>query len=361
MSYIWQLSQWPEFRWDKDQVDPILEKTIQEESRFVGKAESMFSIPDKAKAGEVLCDEILSSFSIEGISLDRESVRSSIARHLNLDNSGMEHIDSHTDDIVSAMADALENYDKPLTEERLLGWHSALFSSGFSGHTRIRAGEYRTSRMYIVSGSMGREVIHYEAPPAEAVAEEMMRFIDFFNNSTGNLLVKAAAAHLYFETIHPFADGNGRIGRLLAEVLLARFDESPLRYYSLSSAILADKKSYYAALEAATQGTLDITQYLIWFLNAIRNAVRKADERIISAIRRTQLLDKARSAGANERQLKMINLFTSGFEGNMTAEKWMKITKCSHATAVRDINQLIDAGILIRNSKGSRSTSYSLI
>ena len=358
--YVWQKPDWPSFRWDEEKVSPLLYETTRMESYFLGR----ISMIDPEIRNSILTrnleNEILSSNSIENITLQRDSVRSSILSRLGFDSEGHEKADRYTDGAVNIVIDAARNHKMPLTAERLFGWHAELFPAGMSEGRRTLVGQWRQGEMFVVSGRLGKEVIHYEAPPADRLEHEMEAFLEFINSKDMNPLLKAAIAHFWFVTIHPFSDGNGRIGRAIAEMLLARADNTSHRYYSLSSAIMADRKAYYEILEYCQKGTMDITGFLEYFLLTLQNAIRAAEGEIKKAIQKTQFWDSLRGISLNPREIKIINMLQDGFKGKLTTAKWAKLGKCSHSTALRDINDLISKGMLIADGGNSRNAGYIL-
>ncbi len=359
--YIWQQEDWPHFTWKQEELLPLLYETSTEKSYFLGRI-SMLGLPEKeASFLNTLEEEVLGSNSIEDINLKRDSVRSSILSRLGYANEGIQNSDRYTVGAVNIIIDAITNRNMPLTKERLFGWHTELFPEGISDGRRILTGRWRQGEMYVVSGHIGKEVIHYEAPPASVIDNEMDEFLRFVNEENDiNPLIKAAVAHFWFVTIHPFSDGNGRIGRTISEMLLARSDNTDHRYYSLSSAIMTNRQEYYDTLEYCQKSTLDITRFIVFFLKTLRDAVRNAENAIQETIAKTKFWDAIRPIPLNERQIKLINKLYDGFEGKLTTEKWAKIAKCSHSTALRDINELIDKGILIANGTKSKNISYKL-
>jgi Fic family protein len=312
-----------------------------------------------------LTEDVVKSSEIEGELLNRDQVRSSIARRLGMDIGALTPADRNVEGVVEMMLDATQNYDRPLTAKRLFNWHAALFPTGRSGIHPITVGAWRgdkKGRMQVVSGAVGHERIHFEAPRARALVGEMKQFLKWFNTDLATEpALKAAIAHLWFVTIHPFDDGNGRIARAVSDMLLARSEQSPQRFYSMSSQIRQERKAYYDMLEATQKDGLDITPWLKWFLECLNRAFDRA-ENVLQLVRRKALFwDNYASMGLNQRQRDMLNRLLDGFEGNLTSSKWAKIEKCSQDTAQRDINDLLDRGILRKNAQGGRSTSYSLI
>ncbi len=360
--YIHELEGWPNFLWDQEKLSELLIQLRHLQGRLIGGMESIgFHTRDETVL-QVLTQDVVKSSEIEGEILDQSLVRSSVARHLGMDIAGLDAVDRNIEGVVEMMLDATQNFDQPLTKERLLKWHMSLFPSTKRGFTKIRVGAWRTGIVQVVSGRIGKEIVHFEAPPAERVDHEMELFLDWFNLDTGmDLVLKAALAHLWFVTIHPFDDGNGRIGRAIADLLLARSENSSRRFYSLSAQIQKERKSYYAILEQTQKGNLDITLWVEWFFNCLGRSIEEALS-ILDAIRhKAQFWESLAEVSLNERQRKIINRMLDGFEGKLTSSKWAKMTKCSQDTAYRDILDLMEKGILAKNSEGGRNTSYLLI
>jgi Fic family protein len=313
---------------------------------------------------QTLTADVLKTSEIEGEKLDAEQVRSSIARRLGIDIAGLTPADRHVDGIVEMMLDATRKYKEPLTADRLFAWHASLFPTGRSGMTKIKAGSWRddsTGPMQVVSGPAGRERVHFEAPAAARLEGEMKAFLDFFNEEGGiEPVLKAGLAHLWFVTIHPFDDGNGRIARAIADMQLARSEDSSQRFYSMSAQIREEQKAYYEILEQTQHGTMDITRWMEWFLGCLGRAIGSAHEELGSVLAKAKFWEAIHAVPLNERQRLMLNRLLDGFEGRLTTVKWAKIAKCSHDTALRDIQDLIRRGLLIQNPEGGRSASYSL-
>ena len=360
MLYSWQRPAWPRFTWNEEKIQKLLCNAVEKKAYFLGKI-SMIAPEMKVEISTgALEDEIISSNSIENITLKRESVRSSILSRLGFENENALKADHYTEGAVSITVDAVENHDMMLTKERLFGWHTELFPSGFSDGRRILTGCWRQGEMYVVSGRTGKEVIHYEAPPADRIDREMDVFLKFVNEDELNPVLKAAVAHFWFVTIHPFADGNGRIARTITEMLLARADNSERRYYSLSAGIRKNRKEYYDVLEYCQKSSLDITKFMEYFLTTLEESIDDAEEEIAKVIRKTQFWDSLRMISLNEREIGMINRLFDGFQGKLTTEKWAKITKCSHSTALRDIKDLLDKEVLEEDGGNGRNTGYRL-
>jgi len=366
MTYIHERADWPRFRWDEEQLAGKLAAVRHRQGRLLGRLES-FGIKLRAEASlRTLTEEAIKSSAIEGAILDREQVRSSLARRLGLDIGALKPADRHTEGVVDMILDATQNYDKPLTSERLFGWHAALFPTGYSGLHKITTGKWRTAAsgpMQVVSGAIGRERVHFEAPAAERIGNEMKTFLTWFNSEETNVdpVLRAAKAHFWFVTIHPFEDGNGRIGRAIVEMMLARSEKSPQRFYSMSAQIRKDRDKYYDHLEDTSKSDLDITEYLDWFLDSMDRALDGAEIILSDVVKKARFWERCAGESFNERQQTMLNLLLDGFEGNLTSSKWAKIAKCSQDTAGRDIDNLVKRNLLKKEAAGGRSTNYSLI
>ena len=363
MNYIWATENWPRFVWDTGKLLPLLTRVSHEQGRLLGRMEGLGfeELKDEAHLN-TMTDDVVKSSEIEGEALPPDQVRSSIARRL-----GMTHIKGlipstrDVDNIVEIMADATGSHDRPLTRRRLFKWHESLFPTGGSELDRIQIGRYRDGPMQVVSGPIGREKVHFEALPAERVAEEMADFLDWFEDPAPlNPLLAVGVAHFWFITIHPFDDGNGRIARTIADMALARAEKSSRRYYSLSKQICRERNDYYQMLERCQKGSCDITAWQEWFLGCLERAIRNADEMVDAVLRKARFWHRFADARLNERQVKVLNRLLDGFEGKLTTSKWAKMTKSSQDTALRDIKNLIERGILQHEMGGGRSTSYLL-
>ena len=365
MKYIHELKDWPEFHWNEARLATQLATVRHHQGRLIGRMEAL-GFPLQAEAVlQTLTEEVLKSSEIEGEKLDKEQVRSSLARRLGMDAGGLVQADPHVEGIVEMMLDATQNYQAPLTQERLFDWHAALFPTGRSGMSKILVGQLRDDRdgpMQVVSGPVGRERLHFQAPAAKLVAREMGKFLAWFNDENPvDAVLKAALAHLWFVTIHPFDDGNGRIARAIADMCLARSEKSAQRFYSMSAQIRVERKAYYDVLEATQRGDLDITDWLEWFLACLDRAFNGAEAILADVLRKARFRELHASEPFNERQRAILNRVLDGFEGKLTSSKWAKIGKCSQDTASRDIDDLIRRGILKKDAAGGRSTSYSLV
>lgn len=360
--YIWQQKDWPAFQWDSDALLAPLSHLSQLHGLLNGRM-SMLGFNTQSRSFlSAMTDELISSSAIEGVLLNPNSVRSSIARKLGLENDGSLTEDHYIEGLVDVMLEAVQNCRTPLTAERLFGWHAALFPLGRSGAHRITVADWRTgdAPMLVVSGALGHEKVHYQAPPSANVPFEMERLIEWCNTADFSPFILAAVAHLWFVSVHPFDDGNGRISRTLADMFLARLDETPTRYYSMSAEINRNKRDYYHILERTQQGNLDITEWLLWFFRCLENAISRASESIERTLQKTAYWDRFRDVEINERQRKVINRLWDGFEGKLTTSKWAKICSCSTDTALRDINDLIAKQMLRHSGEGGRSVNYLL-
>ena len=364
LTYIHERRDWPRFRWGDSALAGRLASVRHRQGRLVGRMEALgFPLASEATLA-TLTEDVVTTSAIEGESLDRRQVRSSLARRLGIDIGALAKADRHVDGIVEVMLDATQNYGKKLTAERLFGWHAALFPTGRSGIARITVGGWRRDKagpMQVVSGRPGKERVHFEAPGAARLAGEMKAFLGWFNGESGiDPVLKAGLAHLWFVTVHPFDDGNGRIARAIADMALARAEQSPQRFYSMSAQIREERSAYYAILEATQKADLDVTRWLTWFLGCLDRAFGGAEAILASVLRKARFWRKHAAAGLNERQRKMLNRLFDGFEGKLTSSKWAKIAKSSADTAQRDIADLVARGILAKDAAGGRSTSYLL-
>lgn len=365
MTYIHELSDWPNFRWDDNLLAGPLAEVRHRQGRLVGRMESLgFRLREESVLSS-LTEEVVKSSDIEGERLDREQVRSSVARRLGMDVAGMVQADRDVEGVVEMMLDATQNYALPLTEERLFGWHASLFPAGRSGMSRIDIGQWRddaSGPMQVVSGPVGRENVHYQAPDASRLPAEMSAFLKWFETDKPvDPVLAAGVAHLWFVTVHPFDDGNGRIARAIADLALARSENSPQRFYSMSSRIRAERKGYYEILERTHKGDLDITKWLLWFLARLDESFGQAEATLSSVLNKARFWDHLENTPLNERQRLVLNRLLDGFEGKLTSSKYAKLAKCSQDTASRDIEDLIQKGILTRGPRGGRSTSYQLV
>lgn len=363
-AYIHKRAGWPGFRWDHARISARLVGVRHRQGRLIGRMEGLgFQLRAEAVL-DSLTEEVLKSSEIEGETLNRDQVRSSIARRLGLDIGGLTPGDRDVEGVVEMMLDATQGFDRALTARRLFDWHAALFPTGRSGMSKIRVGAWRDDAkgpMQVVSGPLGKERVHYEAPSADRVREEMKKFLGWLeNDNSTDLVLKAGVAHLWFVTIHPFDDGNGRIARAIADMVLARSERSPQRFYSMSAQIRQERKAYYEILEATQKGELDITRWLEWFLECLGRAFDRAEMILAAVLNKARFWESFAEVELNERQREMVNRLLNGFEGKLTSSKWAKFTECSQDTALRDIEDLIRKDVLVKDSAGGRSTSYSL-
>ena len=359
--YIWQLPDWPTFTWDSAQLIGPRGNLNRLHGLLMGKM-SLIGFENQSQTQlSALTEDLLNSSAIEGIVLNAQSVRSSIARHLGLESDGTLREDHYVEGLVNVMMDALTDNKAPLSEERLFGWHSALFPYGRSGGLIITVADWRKGEepMQVVSGAFGHEKIHYQAPPSEIVPIEMEKFFEWCNSENHSPFIKAAIAHLWFSTIHPFDDGNGRIGRTITDMFLSRLDGGG-RYYSMSAQINREKSRYYSILEETQKGTLDITPWLLWFFSCLKGAINRTLIITERAVEKTRYWEKHRLTEVNERQRKIINRLWDGFDGKLTTSKWAKICHCSQDTALRDINDLIAKNMLNDSGEKGRATNYIL-
>lgn len=362
--YLYDNHNWPIFEWNSEKLLPLLAYVRNRQGRLIGKMGALgFELQNEANL-EILTIEILKSTEIEGEFLDREQVRSSIARRLGLEISGLVYSERNVDGIVDLMLDATKKYDKELTKERLFSWHASLFPAGQSGMYKIITGNWRddsTGPMQVVSGALGKEKVHYQAPSANQLENEMRIFFDWYNlEQNVDLVLKAAIAHLWFVTLHPFEDGNGRISRALSDMLLARSDEQSYRFYSMSAQIRKERNSYYDILEKTQTGSLDITNWLKWFLNSLLQSIESSEKLLEKVIYKHEFWLRNSKISINNRQLKLLNMLMDDFVGVLNTTKWAKIGKCSQDTALRDIQDLIGKGILTKSEQGGRNTNYEL-
>ncbi|MEN8151962.1 MAG: Fic family protein [Planctomycetota bacterium] len=364
MPYIHERPDWPEFTWDRAALADFLAGVRHRQGWHLGRMEAL-DLPLRTEASlTALTQEVVQSSAIEGEKLDSDEVRSSIARRLGLDTAGLPEPGRNADGVVSMMLDATRNYDEPLTAERLFNWHAALFPAGRSGLRRIAVGAWRdgkTGPMQVVSGPVGRERVHFQAPDAKRIEEEMGLFLDWHRRSFDlDPVLRAGVAHFWFVTIHPFEDGNGRIARAIAESALARADESKDRFYSMSARIGAERAEYYTHLESAQRGSLDLTAWLVWFLGCLDRAIAEADDLLYPVLRKARVWQRVNERPVSERQRMVVGRMLGDFEGHLSTSKYAKLAKCSPDTALRDIRELLDRGILVRNVGRGRSTSYRL-
>lgn len=362
--YLWQEPRWPSLRWDEQSLSTLLASVSRRQGRLLGRMEALgFDLRDEAHL-RTLTEDVVKTSEIEGEHLDRDQVRSSIARRLGLAVGGLVLADRDVEGVVEMMLDATGSYDRPLTEARLFAWHASLFPTGRSGIRKIIVGNWRDDRtgpMQVVSGPVGRETVHYEAPPAERLREEMARFLGWVEKPADiDPLLKAGLAHLWFVTIHPFDDGNGRIARTIADMVLSRSESSRRRFYSMSAQIRAERNDYYAILESTQKGELDVTPWQSWFLGCLLRAIEGAHDTLGSVLRKGRFWERFAKEPLKARQITILNRLLDGVEGKLTTSKWAKMAKCSQDTAYRDILDLLRRGALQKDEGGGRSTSYLL-
>lgn len=364
-TYIHELKGWPGFTWSQDKIVAKLAAVRHRQGCLLGRMDGLgFALRNEAKL-ETLTEDVVKSSAIEGETLDENQVRSSLARHLGIDIGALAPSERHVDGIVEIAVDATENFAKPLTKERLFGWHAALFPTGRSGLRKIAVGAWREQQsgpMQVVSGPPDRERVHYQAPDARRLEAEMTAFLNWFNAENDiDPVLKAALAHLWFVTVHPFEDGNGRIARAIADMALARSENSAQRFYSMSAQIKREHNAYYDILETTQKGSLDVTGWFEWFLGCFDRAFDGAEIVLARVLKKARFWKAHAAAQLNARQITVINRLLDGFEGKLTSSKWAALAKCSQDTAGRDIDDLIRRGILVKDAAGGRSTSYSLV
>ena len=361
--YIWQCDEYPNFTYNKEEILTLLSEVKLKQGFLLGKMANLGFKDSKKTVLYVISEDVIKSSEIEGLKLNEEQVRSSIAKKLGIEYGGEIYIERDVEGIVDMMLDATQNYNNVMSEERLFGWQSAMFPGGYSGLSKIKTGQYRDDKngaMQVVSGAIGKETVHYEAPPSDLLNKEMAQLINFINNETNiDLIIKAGIVHLWFVIIHPFEDGNGRIARALTDMLLAKSENSSNRYYSMSSQIKLNKKSYYNALEITQKGSTDITAWLKWFLENLLQAIENSDILLEKVLKKLEFWQIHRDVLFNERQQKMLTKLWDDFEGKLNTSKWAKMCSCSQDTAMRDINDLVLKNILQKQGEG-RSTHYIL-
>lgn len=363
--YIYEREDWPRFSWSREKIAAQLAAVRHKQGHLIGRMETLgFNVRLEAILHTLTLD-VLKSSEIEGEILDREQVRSSIARRLGMDIGNFATASRNVEGVVEMMLDATQNYNQPLTRERLFGWHASLFPTGYSGMRKIKIGAWRDDAkgpMQVVSGPIGWEKVHFEAPAAGLLEKEMKTFLDWYNYDDGaDLVLRAGIAHFWFVTIHPFEDGNGRIARSIADMTLARSEKSAQRFYSLSAHIRQERKAYYDVLKSAQKGTLDISVYLEWFMDCLSRAFEGVENTLTDVFRKAVFWQSYTGLSFNDRQRLILNKLLDGLEGKLTSSKWAELAKCSQDTALRDIQDLIERGILRKDPSGGRSTSYSLI
>ncbi|HLF31011.1 MAG TPA: Fic family protein [Xanthomonadales bacterium] len=363
-TYVWQASGWPSWHYDLATLVGSLAEVSHAQGLLMGRlADVGMALRDQVSLS-ALTEDVVKTSEIEGEQLNVESVRSSIARRLGVDIGALAPVDRHVEGVVEMVLDATANSNAPVTRQRLFGWHAALFPTGYSGLARIKVGDWRddaSGPMQVVSGPIGHQRVHFEAPPADRLESETDRFFDWINGAAREPpLIKAGLSHLWFVTLHPFDDGNGRIARAIGDLLLARADDSPQRFYSLSAQIQRERKAYYDILERTQKGLLDVTEWLAWFLATLHRAVDQAQHTLDAVLAKTRFWQRWATTPLSERQVKLLNRLLDGLEGKLTTSKWATIAKCSQDTALRDITDLLARGVLRKSDAGGRSTSYEL-
>lgn len=364
--YIWQASDWPAWRWELAALAEALSFVHRAQGHLAGRMAELGMVQRDEATVRTLTDDVVKTSEIEGERLNPEAVRSSIARRLGVDVGALAAADRNVDGVVDMVLDATRHYPEPLTKERLFGWHASLFPTGFSGMKPVLVGRWRDDSkgpMQVVSGPYGREKVHYEAPPAGRLQAEMDSFLGWFNSTgTGkeDPVLKAGLAHLWFVTIHPFDDGNGRIARAVGDMALARAENSAQRFYSLSAQTQRERSTYYNLLERTQKGSLDVTAWLEWFLACLLRAVERAETTLSEVLVKARFWQRWSGVPLNERQIKLLNRLLDEFEGKLTSSKWAALAKCSPDTALRDITALVELGALKKSESGGRSTSYEL-
>ncbi|SDH46513.1 Fic family protein [Prevotella communis] len=360
--YIHEKDNWTDFHWDTSQVSLLQEDVFRKQGLLYGRLGSL-GFDSKLKAmAENLTHDVVYSSEIEGIKLNVDQVRSSIARRLGIENVKYTAPSHYVDSVVNVMLDAVQHYDQPLSKEKLCAWQAAFFPTGFSEGSQIEIGQYRTNEEHIVSGLFGREKIHYIAPPPDRVEEEMQKFLTWFDNQDSvSSVIRSAIAHFWFVSIHPFEDGNGRLARILSDMLLARGEKSEFRFYNVSSQINKDKNHYYDILERMQHGDGDITEWLVWYMQKLVDALDEAETIVTTILNKSFFWQKASSVPMTERQTQMLNLFLDGYEAKITSKTWASLAKCSKDTAIRDIQDLVEKNILIEDIPGAKRPSYSIV
>lgn len=360
--YIHERENWTQFRWDNSRVSLLLEQVCRKQGMLYGRLGSLgFDSKLRAMAENMTYDVVYSS-EIEGVRMNIDEVRSSIAHRLGIENVKYTAPSHYIDSVVGAMLDAVQHYDRYLTKDKLCAWQAAFFPSGLSDGARIEVGKYRTNEEHIVSGMFGREKIHYIAPSPERVEEEMRQFLDWFNsNESESYVIRSAVAHFRFVSIHPFEDGNGRLARILSEMLLARGDIDGFRFYNLSSQINKDKNHYYDILERMQRGDGDITEWLVWYLQKLVDAFDDAEALVSTILNKSFFWQKASSVPMTARQMQVLNIFLDSYEAKITSKSWAALAKCSKDTAIRDIQDLIGKNVLCEDIPGAKRPSYSIV
>lgn len=360
LMYIYEHREWPCFSWNKVAVGDKLNGVNKVVGYLMGRL-SMVGFDDRMSAVvEAVSHDVIASSGIEGVALNNEQVRSSVARRLGVTLQHEAEPSRYVDGVVEMALDATVNFDTPLTEERLFGWHSCLFPTGWSGATKIDVAKYRSGEMKVVSGMFGREKVHYVAPAPDKIEGEMKQFLDWFNSGTGNGYVKSAVAHLWFVSIHPFDDGNGRIGRAIGDMALSQAERSKMRFFSISRQINKDKKQYYDILEKTQKGNCDITEWVMWYLDCLRHSVEQSDEILSKVLNRAVFWQTHAETAISDRQREVLNLYLDGYPGKLTTKNWARRVKVSPDTAARDIKDLVDKGVLVPMQGRVRDVFYGI-
>lgn len=367
-SWIWQQPDWPHFRWDEARLAPLLSRARLAQGKLLGAARLLDTNLTLEAVAAILVEDGLTTSAIEGVRLELDAVRSSVARHLGLPTAGLPAPLRAVDGLIDVLLDATQHHEQPLTAARLFGWQAALFPTGYSGLHAIRVGELRGDEpMQVVSGGIGREKVHFIAPPREGLEAEVDRFLAWFNNPPPDLdgLVRAGLAHLWFVTLHPFEDGNGRLARAITDMALSQDERQPMRLFSLSAQILRERESYYDTLERTQRGGLDVTKWLAWFLTQVEAAATTAEETVANTLAKARFWLKHQATALNVRQRKVLNRMLDagpvGFEGGINTRKYMSLTKTSRATAYRELADLVEKGCLRPTGKGGRSSGYEIV
>lgn len=358
--YIHEYDNWHNFVWNNDKINILLDKVCREQGKLYGRLSGLGFNNQLHAMAENLTRDVVYSSEIEGIKLNMDEVRSSIARRLGIDGY-IQQTSRYVDAVVEVMLDAIKNHEKPITKEKLCSWQSAFFPMGFSNGIYIEVGRYRTHEEHVVSGYLGRERVHYIAPSPNRIEDEMQTFINWFNSDIPlSPIIRSAIAHFWFVSIHPFEDGNGRLARILGDIFLARADNSPFRFYNITSEINRDKKHYYEILERVQHGSGDITEWLVWYLTTLYNAILEAGVNINVILNKSMFWMNHTGLLLNERQLTTLNIFLDGYEAKITSKTWAALNKCSKDTAIRDINDLVEKKILIIDIPNAKRPSYSI-
>lgn len=359
--YIHEKENWESFRWDNERLSQLIEEVSRAQGRLFGRLSGLGFDSQLQTVAENLTHDVVFSSEIEGIRLNTEEVRSSIARRLGIENVKKIAPSHYVDSVVAVMLEAMEHYDLLLDEKKLCAWQAAFFPSGFSEGSQVEVGKYRSHEEHIVSGFLGRERIHYIAPSPERVADEMEKFLKWFNSDQPtSSIIRSGIAHFWFVSIHPFEDGNGRLARIISDMMLARGDKNRMRFYNISSQINHDKNHYYKILEKTQRGNGDITEWLEWYLKTLLSAIREADVAISTVLNKNAFWQRIAGISLSKRQIEMLNLFLDGYEAKITSKNWASLSKCSKDTAIRDIQDMVQKGILREEVPGAKRPSYAI-